>query len=373
MMRAHDWESFREGMKGYVAPAANLVFADASGNIGYQALVSTPKRRGYESLPKKGWTGEDEWNMVPFEDMPSMVNPESHSIFSANHLPIGSWYPYLVSTSKGEGPRSWRLRELLAGDEKLSVDDFHQKTHLDATNPGVRDFIKLATLVIREGDNLKPRLEQAVTTLENWDGRLATDEPAYPIARTVLDILLRETNEGTSTFAQFGGEWAQYAGSWNGLNRLLKDLMAEYEKTNVAPRDREVRRWLRSNLRAAIRESRQSEEHQPPITHRMPYQDNMGRWGSVVPQYDLVSPPLTCPVTQTIWSQAGETYVQIVDLSDIDNSRALLPPGNSEEPHSPHADDQVPMWVAGEMHPAPLTREGVFAVMKSVKHLTWRR
>lgn len=311
--------------------------------------------------------------MVPFEEMPTLLNPTSNTIFTANHLPVGSWYPYLVSTSRGEGPRSWRLRELLAGDRRLSVEDFHQLVHLDSTNPGIRDFVTLATRVLREDGDLSPQFEDSISTLESWDGRLVTDSPAYPFARSVLDVLLEQTREGSSFFAQFGRDWGQYGGSWNGLNGVLKHLMGAYRETDQTPTDPGIRRWLKSSLVQALRESKSSQQHEPPITHRMPYQSNMGQWGSLAHEFDLVSPPLTCPVTQTIWSQAGESYVQIVDLADVDSSLSLLPPGISEDPSSPHAHDQIPIWVKGQLHPAPLTREGVLAVKESVRHLTWQK
>ena len=39
------------------------------------------------------------------------------------------------------------------------------------------------------------------------------------------------------------------------------------------------------------------------------------------PSLDIVSPPLTCLDTGTIWSQPGNVYTHIVDLAEIDNSR----------------------------------------------------
>lgn len=373
MMRAGDWASFREGLREFVAPALNLIFADDSGNTAYQSAVSTPKRRALEPLPRIGWTGDDEWEMIPFEEMPSLLNPISHTIFTANHLPVGSWYPYFISTSRGEGPRSWRLRELLNGNHKLSVEEFHETIHLDSTNPGVRDFVKLATLVMREDDKVDPDFQQAISILESWDGRLVTASPAYPFARSVLDVLLQQTTDEHAIFAQYGSEWGQYGGSWNGLNGLLKYMIGKYRTTGQTPTDPKIRGWLQSTLVKAVREATANRMHNPPISHKMPYQNNLGQWGSIAPQFDIVSPPLACPVTQTIWSQAGETFVQIVDLADVDRSLSLLPPGVSEDPASPHAQDQVPLWVAGKMHPAPLTRRAVLSVSESVRHLSWHK
>ncbi|HNS35938.1 MAG TPA: penicillin acylase family protein, partial [Mesotoga sp.] len=71
----------------------------------------------------------------------------------------------------------------------------------------------------------------------------------------------------------------------------------------------------------------------------------------------------------TIWSQLGNSYTQVVDLSNIDNSRAFLPPGISEDPRSPHFFDQVALWVAGETRPAPLSREEVMKYAELVRIL----
>jgi len=59
----------------------------------------------------------------------------------------------------------------------------------------------------------------------------------------------------------------------------------------------------------------------------------------------------------------------VVDLSDINNSRAFLPPGVSEDPRSPHFFDQVELWATGETRPAPLSRDEVIKYVESVETL----
>ena len=109
----------------------------------------------------------------------------------------------------------------------------------------------------------------------------------------------------------------------------------------------------------------------------MAYQDvaegyGAERFGSLAPEYDLDSPPLCCPLTQTIWAQEGGSYSQVVDLGDLDRSLSMLPPGISENPASPHFKDQMDLWARGEFHPAPLSRPGVEAIKRSSKRLSYR-
>ncbi len=80
---------------------------------------------------------------------------------------------------------------------------------------------------------------------------------------------------------------------------------------------------------------------------------------TIDPSLDIVSPPLTCLDTGTIWSQPGNVYTHIVDLADIDNSRAMIAPGNSEDAASPLRTVGIELWVQGRTRPAPLSRDRV--------------
>jgi L-ascorbate metabolism protein UlaG (beta-lactamase superfamily) len=75
-----------------------------------------------------------------------------------------------------------------------------------------------------------------------------------------------------------------------------------------------------------------------------------------------VSPPLACLNQDTIWSQPGNLYSQIVDLSDVDNSRSMIAPGNAEDAAGRFRTNQIDLWVKGTTHPAPLSRPKVEAM-----------
>ena len=102
----------------------------------------------------------------------------------------------------------------------------------------------------------------------------------------------------------------------------------------------------------------------------MPYQDN-STLGSVAPEYDMKSPPLLSASSHTIWSQQGETYVQIVDHANIDRSLAFMPPGISENPDSPHYADQMTYWKNGTLRSAPLSRSAVERIKESTTQLQY--
>ena len=94
LMRARNWEQFRQGVERYLMPSENLVYADRSGNIGW---VAGRARRpsagtGADCCRCRGDTGEYEWSgYLPLSEHPQKYNPANHYIATANHniLPEG--------------------------------------------------------------------------------------------------------------------------------------------------------------------------------------------------------------------------------------------------------------------------------------------
>lgn len=365
MMRASDWASFREAMSQYASPAALIIYADDQNNIGYHTLAQTPVRSTLQRLPREGWSGKDEWTMIPFELMPSMLNPRSGQIYTANQLPAGSWYPYPLGPARGIGPRAERLAEIFSREEKFSVEDFLTKVHRDSVNPTLRDFVILALAVMEEDGAADPEVEEALAKLKGWDFRLAVDRAAYSIASGILKAL--ET-QGVAEIWKLG-----YAGTEEGPSYMFRQLMPQYRETGEAPQDPELRAWLKEYLLKgiALAPSFDADVNNGGHIHAMPYQNNWLDLGSFAPEHDLDSPPLKVSAIQTIWSPVGQNYAQIVDFSDLDQSRSLNPPGISENPSSPHFKDQMQMWARGELHPAPITRAGVEKYRESTTWLVY--
>jgi len=80
---------------------------------------------------------------------------------------------------------------------------------------------------------------------------------------------------------------------------------------------------------------------------------------SVDPSLDAESPRMEVVQRGSIWSPTENAYSQIVDLSDIDNSRAMIAPGVSEDPESPFYLNQMDLWAKGQLRAAPLSRDRI--------------
>ena len=193
-MRASNWTEFVAAMEHFYSPGTNIVYADVHGDIAYQALAHVPLTKRSRRWILEGWTGEDEvLGRIPLEEMPHMLNPDANVVFSANHLPVGSWYPYDLGLvgGIGQGPRAMRLRQLLAGDRIFSVEDFESVIHRDNVNPAVAALWPVAHQVVKE-DGISDELVRGVMeALPDWDLHYDSNDPAYPVAMALSDCVMR--------------------------------------------------------------------------------------------------------------------------------------------------------------------------------------
>ncbi len=132
--KAQNWEQFREALKYWDAPGQNFVYADIDGNIGYQLPGNIPIRaQGDGTVPVAGWTGENEWiGNIAYEDMPSLYNPPSGFIVTANNAIVRpNPDVFLSARDYDHGYRAQRIQQMIEAQGKLSVDDMHAM-HFDS-------------------------------------------------------------------------------------------------------------------------------------------------------------------------------------------------------------------------------------------------
>jgi penicillin amidase/acyl-homoserine-lactone acylase len=175
MNQAKDLDEWREAMRMQSFASFNFVAADASGNIMFVHNSLTPQR-----APGYDWSqylpGDDSsliWrDVVPFDELPQVVNPASGWVMSANQSPFRV-------TAEGDNPdpanfpatagyqarmtnRAYRGMELLDQLGPISAAEFYAIKH---------DKSYSRALEIDYSDN--PQLHAAQTILRNWD--LTTD------------------------------------------------------------------------------------------------------------------------------------------------------------------------------------------------------
>jgi len=90
--QASTWAEFRQAAEFFRTPSENLVWADRSGAIGWQAVGLSPVRRGWDGLLPVPGDGRFEWaGFLPPSRLPFEANPARGWFASANqdNLPPG--------------------------------------------------------------------------------------------------------------------------------------------------------------------------------------------------------------------------------------------------------------------------------------------
>lgn len=198
---ATNWEEFRAALKNWDVPAQNFVYADQDGNIGYQTPGRIPIRaKGDGTLPVEGWTGENEWiGYIPFEELPSVLNPSDHYVVTANNQVVPNDYKYNLGNDWAVPYRAQRITDLIEAKDKLSPEDF-QSIQGDVYSIPLAEF-KSYIQGLPAGDATASR---AMEFVESWDGRVDREAQAPAILEATYHALVRELFERRMSAETFG-------------------------------------------------------------------------------------------------------------------------------------------------------------------------
>jgi penicillin amidase len=365
---AGNWEEFREALRLWPAPAQNFVYADVDGNIGYQMAGLVPLRaKGQGLVPSPGWTGEYEWKgFVPFDELPSVLNPPTHYVATANNKIVDDDYAYFLGAEYLDGYRIQRIVELLEAREKHSLEDFRSIQGDIYSIPGRELAQHLLGLQPADQD-----ARRALNFLRVWDCQLSPDSVAATIVEAFFLQMLRNTvavKLGPLTDYFVGKEvhpavpdsfYLQRSASW--LLGLMKEAPADWFAGRSWP---EVMKQSLEEAVAALR--RQLGEDMSRWTwgrvHYAPFEHVLGRVRALQPLFNRGPVPVGGDMnTVAQASYVGSrpfvvhsytaSYRQIIDLSDLNRSVAILPGGQSGHPASRHYGDMIDAWRRVEYHP----------------------
>jgi len=305
LARAKNWTEFRAAMSRYRVPSENLVYADTSGNIGWQVGGLTPIREGWNGLlPVPGVEGRYEWTGFQKSDaLPFEFNPPRHWIATANHNILPPGYEIPLGYDGWAVPnRINRIREMITAGRKFEIADF-VRMQQDVTSIAAREFV--AKLRPESSDN--PILEE----LRSWKGELGADSRAA----LVYEIWVTMPN---ASFAE---------------------VLAEIERRV----GKDPSGWQWGKL------------HQLTLVH--PLSRPEWQLGPVPRPGDANSVNATSGAN--FRQTNGASWREVLDVGDWDRSVMTNVPGESGDPSSKHYSDLLEPWAHGEYHPLPFTRQAV--------------
>lgn len=393
--RAANWQQFHQALSMWDTPSLNFTYADVDGNIGYQSTARVPLRApghaGTEPVP--GWTGQFDWQgYIPYEDMPSALNPPAGYVVSANHKVVPDSYPFTLTNDWPPPERARRIGELLAGNprlpKKLSLDDM--KAFQADVVLGVAGRTRPGLLAAMQGAKLSDAESKALAAVRDWDLRFTRDSIAPTVYSAWLHFLLPDTFKD-----EMGDDLMK--SSVRGLVFMQSDMVAALlQRPNdpwfddkgtpgkVETRDDIVRRsfseavkWLSDEHGGDPADWKWGGMHSISFKHQPLGLSPVAplNWIFNSPKLPLSGDGSTINANggdpdQDFQVGFGPSQRFIADLSDLNRSIAVNSTGQAAFPFHPHRDDQARMWAANEYHPVLASREAAKAQAESVLTLT---
>jgi penicillin amidase len=347
------FEEFRHAARALECPGQNLVYADIAGTIGYQCTGLHPIREaGDGTVPVPGWTAEHEWQgFVPFEELPSAVDPGRGYLVTANDRIHADDYPHLIGHDFHAPDRAARITELLEARSDHTVDTC-RAIQTDRVSLAARALLPRISL----GD------ARAQELFQDWDHDLGADSAGAALWEVFVDELARRAVGGEEALV------AEYLTDRELFRcRALPSLLDEHALSQEQLDDALAAAWDRcvDTMGPDPTSWRWGDIHRARFVHPL------GLMPGLEPLF--VAAELALGGDEQTVNNAGfegdgpfDVYVvpswrAVYDLSNLDDSRGILPTGQSGNPASPHWNDQTGMWTAGELRPLPFTRAAVEA------------
>jgi len=367
---AQTWQEFRHAFSELDAPAQNVVYADVDGNIGYQTTGKIPIRAsGDGSLPVDGSDNAHEWTgYIPFDKLPSVFNPSSGVIGTANSRITPDGYPYSVSIEWEAPWRTDRIYRVLESGKKFSRADM-LSLETDTSSELDRFMADKIVDAIDHAGNPSPQARKAANILRQWNGQMSAESAAPTIAsetRDELKRLLLESKLGTAN------DDSQL--SWKSYKWMQETVWLENVLTT------QPARWLPQNFSNYNELILAATEH---ALKKAPQQLGSWRWGSQN-SLTIQNPILGQVPILRRWSgtgtnpQSGSVYtVKAVghahgpserftaDISNWDMSTLNTVTGQSGNFLSPYYMDQWQAWYTGYTFALQFSRT---AVVNSAAH-----
>jgi penicillin amidase len=362
---ANSMRDFKKSVAKIHAPGLNVMYGDAKDNIGWFSSAKLYQLR--DGLSSKtylnGASGNDEIiEYLPFEENPQAINPTWKYVYSANNQP-DSVRGKLYQGYYQPQDRAKRIVELLDEKNDFTKKDVSKMIY-DVKSSTVSEISKgLLKSVEKSKGTASER--KAFSIIENWDGNYLKTSVGPTIFNRFLYEFLKETynDELGDSFQLF-------------INSQLQDqvlpLQVNREKSvwwdNISSKDKIETRTDIVNLAfknaIAFLQNQLGENIEDWTWNRVlsiEHEHAIGKAGGLLRTFFNVGPFETIGGNEVINNQifnldstgyykvtAGPSTRRIVDFSDVENSLAILPTGQSGNVFSEYYKDQTEKYLEGE-------------------------
>lgn len=369
--RAQNWDDFLAAAQYFEAGKQNWLYADVDGNIGYVMPGKVPVRAGGDgTLPVPGWNDDFRWTgFIPFEQAPKILNPAEGFIATANNPQVrAEVYPYLLGVFHDRGQRAERITEMLQND----LDGITQEDMI-AVQTDNKSLSAEEIIPYLKGLNFStPEMETARNTLLNWDAQMTMDSSEAALfnlfwVQLIQAIYADEIPENRMPTGE--SYTSDYVAA---LLEKPQDLWWDDLTTPdvVETRDDILQRAFESAYLQGVEDfGRDVSQWQWGNLHQITFRNaTLGSSGIALIENIFNRGPFPVNgsesvIQKTCWNAQDPYQVtcipalrQVIDLSDLSNSKMIHSVGQSGHPMDAHYGDFIDDWRFFRYHPNNWTR-----------------
>lgn len=369
---AKSWTEFRNGLSTFGVPPSNFVYADTSGNIGYQAAGKISLRNNvtgadnsrlptYTSLGEIDFTG-----YVHFDELPNEYNPQKDYIVTANNPPLKD-YKYYISDLFEPPYRAMRIEEILSSRGSFSADEF-KLIQNDFTNLLAKQYCQYLFEAFRDSVGIPMDYKKYYELLKKWDYNMTAFSPAATIFAAFEIQLYKNLYEnvlGKDVYNNY--VFIQNVPIRNTVRLLSKNSSWLFSDNQSDVVNRNF--ILRKSFINAIDELKQmtgSDDYNNWLWgtyHKILMQHPLGQVPALggilnIGPYEMGGSGVTVNNAEYSFSKPfengnfnftlGASMRMIVDLSKNKNLFTIITTGQSGQPLHPNYRDQSRLWLNGE-------------------------
>lgn len=366
--KAKSWNDFEKALEDFKAPAQNFVFASKDGTIAYKANGQIPiRKQGDGQLPVPGDSSDYGWEgFIPWDELPTVVNPKEGFIATANNEVIGEEYPYHITDFWAQPYRFERIKEVLEANDSITVEDMMQ-LQMDQQNLYAREFLPNLLTSIKAKDQDK-KYADTIKLLEEWDMTDAKESGAPLVFHTLMvklqEVLFRDQMP-VDMYKLMSGKFnitdqllrTAYAGNksiWMEEQGGVDTTVYKAFELTVAQLEdqfgQNVSKWQWGNF------------------HQLTFDHTLGSASPILAAYfnakkvPIGGSKVTVQAADNDTAgnvDHGASWRFVVDAGDLSSAYHIVGPGQSGHVKSDWYQDQVMDWANGNYHQTFVRKENI--------------
>ncbi|WP_199562833.1 penicillin acylase family protein [Sporosarcina sp. BI001-red] len=357
--KADDWKSFETALEAFSAPAQNFVFASTDGTIAFKANGKIPiRKKGDAQLPVPGNSSEYGWDgYIPYDELPTVVNPKEGFIATANNEVVDEKYPYHITKFWAQPYRYERIAEVLREGDEFTADDM-MDLQMDQKNLHAGEFLESLMGSIEKMDR-KGSYNEILALLKDWDQVDSVDAPQplvfhklmkqLPVTMFASDMpadvyeFMPGKPQLTDQFLRnaYNGDPSTWVEEYGGVDQWVFDA---FEKTVAGLKEDygdKYEKWQWGDFHQLVFPHPLSSAS--PILARFldPKKQPVGGSGITVQAASFKDDGS---------ANHGASWRFVADLNDLSKAYHIVGPGQSGHMKSQWFHDQADDWVRGDFH-----------------------